>query len=58
MELLADSIEAEVRVIDVAVWACEASNMPETARSLRLTMDNLRKLANILRTEARAEVKR
>lgn len=55
LNLQADLIDGERRVLDVAVWACESHDMPETARSIRLTMDILRESALWMRTQAHLE---
>jgi hypothetical protein len=52
VNLQADIIFAEIKVLQVAVWACETNNLPEIARQLRLTLEILRHSAEVLKTEA------
>ncbi len=52
IRLQADIIRQEVKVLEVSVWACETHGMPETARSLRVTMEILLASARCLELEA------
>jgi hypothetical protein len=51
LNLQADIINVEAKVLGVAVWACETNKLPETARALRLTIDILRESARIIKLE-------
>lgn len=46
-------IRQECKIIEISVFACESNNMPETARSLRLTRDILLTSARLIEIEAR-----
>ena len=55
LNLQADLIDQECKVIEVSIWACETNGLPETARSLRLTVEILRHSAALIRLEAQEE---
>lgn len=52
LRLQADIIRAEVKILEVSVWACETRGLSETARSLRLTMEILMAAARCVELEA------
>lgn len=52
LKLQADLINSECRVLYMAVAVCESNNLPETARSLRLTITILREAATLIKREA------
>ena len=51
LNLQADIINGELRMLECAVWACETAKLPETARQLRLTMDILQEAIRIIKLE-------
>lgn len=52
LKLQADLIDGEAKILGFAVIVCETHNLPETARSLRLSMIILRNAATLIRKEA------
>ncbi len=52
LKLQADLIDGEAKILGFAVIVCETHNLPETARSLRLSMTILRNAATLIRKEA------
>ena len=55
LNLQADIIDGEIKILECAVWACETYELSETARQLRLTMDILQAAVRIIKLEV-AEV--
>ena len=55
LNLQADIIDGEIKILERAVWTCETHELPETARQLRLTMDILLAAVRIIKLEV-AEV--
>jgi hypothetical protein len=53
LRLQADIIKSELRILEIAAVACETNNLPETARSIRLSVTILREQAFLLNQQAK-----
>ena len=51
LNLQADIIDGEIKILERAAWTCETNELPETGRQLRLTMDILQVAVLIIKLE-------